>query len=76
MFVGEFSCLIMYGIKIMIYGSPRQVGPKINPILIAVPALCDICGSSLMFIALTMTAASVYQMMRGVIVVITAFMAV
>ena len=29
-----------------------------------------------MFIALTMTAASVYQMMRGVIVVITAFMAI
>lgn len=28
-----------------------------------------------MFIALTMCAASVYQMMRGVIVVITAFMA-
>lgn len=44
--------------------------------LIAIPALFDICGSSLMFIALTMTAASVYQMMRGVIVVITAFMAI
>jgi drug/metabolite transporter (DMT)-like permease len=36
----------------------------------------DICGSTLMFIALTMCAASVYQMMRGVIVVITAVMAI
>jgi len=43
---------------------------------IAIPALFDICGSSLMFVALTMTAASIYQMMRGVIVVITAFMAI
>jgi len=43
---------------------------------IAIPALFDICGSSLMFVALTMTAASIYQMMSGVIVVITAFMAI
>lgn len=35
----------------------------------------DICGSTLMFIALTMCAASIYQMMRGIIVVITAGMA-
>jgi drug/metabolite transporter (DMT)-like permease len=33
-------------------------------------------GSSLMFVALTQCAASVYQMMRGSIVVITAAMAV
>jgi drug/metabolite transporter (DMT)-like permease len=43
--------------------------------MIAIPACFDICGSSLMMIALTMCAASVYQMMRGLIVVITAFMA-
>jgi drug/metabolite transporter (DMT)-like permease len=33
-------------------------------------------GSSLMFIALTMVDASIYQMMRGIIVVITALLAV
>jgi len=60
----------------MIYGIPDSNGKSFNPLKIAIPAIFDICGSTLMFIALTMTAASVYQMMRGVIVVITAFMAV
>jgi len=41
-------------------------------LLIAIPASCDFMGSSLMFVALTMVPASVYQMMRGIIVVITA----
>jgi len=45
---------------------------NINPLLIAIPASCDFMGSSLMFVALTMVPASVYQMMRGIIVVITA----
>lgn len=49
---------------------------KMNPMWIAIPAMFDICGSSLIFLALTMCAASVYQMMRGAIVVITAMMAV
>ena len=26
---------------------------KINPLLLAIPACCDICGSTLMFVALT-----------------------
>lgn len=49
---------------------------KINPVLLAIPATFDICGSTLMFIALTMCAVSVYQMMRGIIVFITAGLAV
>lgn len=47
----------------------------INPLYLAIPASFDICGSTLMFIALTQCAASIYQMMRGIIVVITAGMA-
>jgi drug/metabolite transporter (DMT)-like permease len=49
---------------------------NINPMWLAIPASCDVCGSTLMFVALTMTSPSVYQMMRGLIVVITAFMSV
>jgi len=49
---------------------------NINPLWLAIPATCDFCGSSLMFVALTMTPASVYQMMRGIIVVITALMSI
>jgi hypothetical protein len=48
---------------------------NINPLLLAIPATFDFCGSTLMFVALTQCAASVYQMMRGIIVVITAGMA-
>ena len=78
MFVGELFCMLLYGIKQLCCRSGRN-GPTgregINPLVIAIPAMFDICGSSLMFVALTMCAASVYQMMRGVIVVITAVMA-
>jgi len=45
---------------------------NINPLWLAIPASCDVCGSTLMFVALTMCPSSVYQMMRGSIVVITA----
>lgn len=52
-----------------------QLKTKINPLLLAIPAAFDICGSTLMFVGLTQCAASIYQMMRGAIVVITAGMA-
>ena len=60
MFVGEFTCMIMYGMKRLCYPAPAQDGPSMNPMWIAIPAIFDICGSSLMFVALTMTAASIY----------------
>jgi len=47
---------------------------NINPLWLAIPASCDFFGSTLMFIALTMVDASVYQMMRGIIVVITSIL--
>jgi len=37
-----------------------ELNTSINPFLLAIPASFDICGSSLMFVALTMCAASVY----------------
>ena len=43
--------------------------------MLAIPATCDFVGSTLLNIALTVCAASVYQMMRGTIVIITALMA-
>jgi drug/metabolite transporter (DMT)-like permease len=48
----------------------------INPLLLAIPACFDIVASTLMNIALTMVAASVYQMLRGIIIVITAGMSI
>lgn len=49
---------------------------NINPLLLAIPAIFDIIASTLMNIALTMVAASVYQMLRGMIIIITALMAI
>jgi len=76
MFVGELFCMVLFGFKRMCASRDGPSGREgLNPLVVALPAMFDICGSSLMFVALTMCAASVYQMMRGVIVVITAFMA-
>lgn len=54
----------------------RDLPTNINPLLLAIPASCDFMGSSLMMISLTMVPASVYQMMRGFIVVITALFSI
>jgi len=44
--------------------------------LFIIPACFDIMGSTLQFIALTMIAASIYQMMRGTLVFIIAIMSI
>ena len=54
----------------------KQLSMNCNPLLLAIPAAFDFTGSTLMFIALTMTPASVYQMMRGFINVVTPFLSI
>ncbi len=54
----------------------HQLKTNPNPLLLAIPASCDFCGSTLMFIALTMVPASVYQMMRGFINVVTPILSI
>lgn len=95
MFIGEFLCLGVYGIKLLYQrhqakkqGSvePSSPGTKvanavhlktnINPLLLAIPACFDVIASTLMNIALTMVAASVYQMLRGMIIIVTAGMSI
>lgn len=49
---------------------------KINPFLLAIPASFDIIASTMMNIALTMVAASVYQMLRGMKVLVTAVLSI
>ena len=53
-----------------------QQKTTINPLYLAIPATFDLCGSTTMFIGLTQCASSIYQMMRGFIVVITSILAV
>lgn len=54
----------------------KQLKMNPNPLLLAIPASCDFAGSTLMFIALTMVPASVYQMMRGFINVVTPILSI
>lgn len=49
---------------------------SINPLLLAIPASFDVIASTLMNIALTMVAASVYQMLRGMIIIVTSIMSI
>jgi drug/metabolite transporter (DMT)-like permease len=49
---------------------------NINPALLAIPAAFDIIASTLMTISFTMVAASVFTMLRGMIIIITAGMSV
>ena len=54
----------------------KQLKMNPSPLLLAIPAAFDFTASSLMFVALTMTPASIYQMMRGFVTVVTAFFSV
>lgn len=91
MFIGEFLCLGMYAVQYIrdkrqygdVMHSPQMIEAKkkglktnINVFLLAIPACFDICASTLMFLALTMIAASVYQMMRGLIVFVAAILSI
>ena len=86
MFMGELLCLIVYGCKLLYLKrqqkeisqtessapSENKLKENINPLLLAIPACFDIVASTMMNIALTMVAASVYQMLRGMKIIITA----
>jgi drug/metabolite transporter (DMT)-like permease len=91
MFIGEFMCLIAYMVSSYFekrkYGdlklSPamkeaKEKGLKtnINVFLLAIPAAFDVCASSMLFLALVLIQASIYQMMRGMIVFIAAIFSV
>jgi len=87
MFSGELSVFLALGVKksmirtkLEANSEKAQVAQQANqkllkmnpsPFLLAIPAACDFTGTTLMFIALTMVPASVYQMMRGFVNVVT-----
>lgn len=87
MFLGELCVLFAYFIseavkKRKAISDPASPGTiaaertnlktKINPFWLAIPGSCDFFGSTTMFFSLLMVDASVYQMLRGSIVIITA----
>ncbi|XP_065189759.1 solute carrier family 35 member F6-like [Sycon ciliatum] len=82
MFVGEFSCWIVFkliqsGVCLAAAERERkrteQPPAQFNPIIFLVPACCDICGTSMMYIGLTLTFASSFQMLRAAVIIFTGF---
>ncbi|KAJ8275356.1 hypothetical protein COCON_G00099810 [Conger conger] len=69
MFLGELSCLAVFYIALCQdrrRPEPRMnPGQSFNPLLFLPPALCDMTGTSIMYVALNMTSASSFQMLRG-----------
>lgn len=56
------------------YGSAGRLKPEMKELrgwkitMLALPAICDICGTTLMNVGLLLVAASIYQMTRGALV--------
>eukprot|EP01102_Stenamoeba_stenopodia_P016727 TRINITY_DN5874_c0_g1_i1.p1 TRINITY_DN5874_c0_g1~~TRINITY_DN5874_c0_g1_i1.p1 ORF type:complete len:417 (-),score=101.39 TRINITY_DN5874_c0_g1_i1:185-1435(-) len=91
MFIGEFLCLIAFGVQHLYkkHQRSKQLGTlmtegglpepqviRFNPFIFALPALCDTTATTMMYVGLLLTYASVYQMIRGAVVVFTAIFSV
>lgn len=81
MFLGEFLCLLFFKLayryhinrQYPIEDSPIVKGnQQFSPFLFFVPAMFDMIATTLMYIGLTMTYASSFQMLRGAVIIFTA----
>lgn len=86
MFLGELSCLILFKI-LYFYYKRKQDGSleendlvrgnqSFNPLIFLPPAMCDMIGTSLMYIGMNFTYASSFQMLRGAVIVFVALLSV
>ncbi|KAM4603249.1 solute carrier family 35 member F6 isoform 2-T2 [Discoglossus pictus] len=80
MFLGELSCLGVF--FILMFRDRRSPEPVLAPsqpfnsLLFLPPALCDMTGTSIMYVALNMTSASSFQMLRGAVIIFTGLLSV
>lgn len=86
MFFGELTCLIFFKILYRIY-CQRADGTEdvseltkgnrnFNPLILYIPALCDMTATSIMYIGLNLTFASSFQMFRGSVIVFVGLLSV
>lgn len=57
-------------------GSGRQTMPNSKAYVLAIPAMCDLCGTTLMNLGLIYTPVSIYQMTRGALILFVALFSV
>ena len=83
MFLGEFVCMILVQGTIF-YKRCKSIEltegedymKPVTPFIFMIPALCDFTASTTMYVGLTLTAASVYQMLRGATVLFTGLLSI
>ncbi len=80
MFIGELSCLAVFYLlnrHRRSKGQPEETAkPGYSPLVLLLPACCDMTATSMMNVGLTMTYASVFQMLRGAVVIFTGIFSV
>ncbi|CAG9330379.1 unnamed protein product [Blepharisma stoltei] len=86
MFIGEFMCLIVY-FSLKFLSRPRNNSQLTESLIekpnrsgslawLTIPAIFDICGSTSILIGLSFSTPSVYQMLKGFLLVIVALYSV
>lgn len=80
MFLGEFACLAVFHL-LLCQDKRRPIpqmnpGQSFNPLLFFPPAMCDMTATSIMYVALNMTSASSFQMLRGAVIIFTGLLSV
>ena len=76
-FTGEAVCMIVFHLHQRCTTRETAVAPRrYSPLIFALPALLDTCASSAMYVGLTLTYASNFQMLRGSVVVFTGILSV
>ncbi|KAL3913016.1 MAG: hypothetical protein SGPRY_008133 [Prymnesium sp.] len=81
MFFGECLCLLWFRAREAFCSRPRsqasrdkRLGKHLPFSAFALPACCDLVGTSVMYVGLTLTSASTYQMLRGSSIIFTALL--
>jgi len=77
MFIGEVLCLPIFYLNRAIFPTSDQKSAqkRINPLLCAIPALCDTVVSALIYNAYNLAAVSMVQMTTGIRIIATAILA-
>ncbi|XP_051154615.1 solute carrier family 35 member F6-like [Leptopilina boulardi] len=86
MFVGEMMCLLVFKLAYCYYNRQANGSVETNALtkgsrdfsskILAIPAFCDTIATSIMYVGLTMTYASSFQMLRGSVIVFTGILSV
>lgn len=84
MFLGEFSCLIIFYMmtiyrNIKARNNPDSPLPPVhscNPFLFILPAICDMCATTTVYFGLNFTYASSFQMLRGSVIIFTTLLSI